>query len=291
MSWLAWLVLLLSVAGNLVMIPPSAYKNAVNAVFTTTDPHPMPIVIPRSRITSKYMKYIPGDAAIVCDRSMEKCITHHIPGWISETKTKCDAEKNCTAEVIFDQRWIDPLPFVIVCSLGSPCLVILCIVVLVNGLPLFGDWVATEIWEQERNYTVTSYFTKRMLMAQRYILFCKATGYWKDSEWKSPYAAYADATTMATFTPEDGFRLRFLEDGAPELPAWRFRKVTRPSAPERIRKEWAEAVKMRDTIGVRIDVGAGIGIEWRQDGGMRVWCWYQAYDSYIPEPVSAPQTE
>ena len=45
---------------------------------------------------------------------------------------------------------------------------------------------------------------------------------------------------------------------------------------------------MRDTVGVRMDVDGVIGVEWRADGGMRVWIYGRAYDSYVETPGDAP---
>lgn len=158
--------------------------------------------------------------------------------------------------------------------------------------PKIGDWLAVKVWDSDHVFTVNTWFTRRMDAHQRRDLFRKATGDQKGSKWKTQdFATHSDRVSTITYTPDDGFRLYLLWDGAPEPPAWRFRKAEKPAIPMRIRKYWAEAVEMRDTIGVRMDVGAGIGIEWRADGGMRVWIGETAYDSYAPEPVSAPPTE
>lgn len=94
---------------------------------------------------------------------------------------------------------------------------------------------------------------------------------------------------MMLFSPEAGFRLHQLWNNAPVVP-WRFRKVDHAWAPPYIRTKWAQAVRMRDTVGVRMRVDPGIDVEWRADGGMRVWIDGSAYDSYIAEPAPAAET-
>ena len=296
MSWLAWLVLLLSVAGNVAMfstmIPPSMYKAVSNVVLPANEPHPMPVVIPRARINCFFDTPIPDDAAVLCDRDLKNCIPFRIPGWIDRLFAECDKDGICTATVLLNPAWIFAYPLVCM-SVIAAVVGVLCVgMYLSKELPRLGDWVAMKVWDQNDDCTFNEYFKRRAAAYMRYNVFCWATGYWADSKQKpAKFATFSNMSTI-TFTPDEGFRLYLLWDGAPELPVWRFRRVEKPPTPMRVRKEWAEAVKMRDTTGVRIDVGAGIGIEWRTDGGMRVWIGdTHAYDSYVPEPVSVPPTE
>lgn len=287
MPWMLWAVLVISVAGNLAMVPSSVYTPVFRAVLPG-EPHPLPVVIPRSRITSEHEQYIPDDAAVFCDLGLKNCIPYRIPGWIYKFRPECTNDGICKATVFFDKQRTD---LSLMMFLG-PLLFLAAMIVFVVALTEFPGWCDTAInalyVQGFLDSTVSPAFMKRMQSTQRYILFAKATGYQPQLTWNSRHAAYADATTMATFTPEDGFRLRLLWGGAPELPVWRFREVAKPPSPPRIRKEWSEAMKMRDTVGVRMDVDGVIGVEWRADGGMRVWIHERAYDSYVETPANAP---
>ncbi len=287
MSWMLWAVLVISVAGNLAMVPSSVYTPVFRAVLPG-EPHPLPVVIPRSRITSEHEQYIPDDAAVFCDLGLKNCIPYRIPGWIDELRPKCTNDGICKATVFFDKQRTD---LSLMMFLG-PLLFLAAMIVFVVALTEFPGWCDTAInalyVQGFLDSTVSSAFMKRMQSTQRYILFAKATGNRTRYTCNYRHASYADATTMATFTPEDGFRLRLLWSGAPELPVWRFREVAKPSIPPRIRKEWSEAMKMRDTVGVRMNIDGVIGVEWRADGGMRVWIHERAYDSYVETPANAP---
>lgn len=293
MSWLAWLVLLLSVAGNITMFSTMIPPTVASMVFRANEPHPMPIVIPRDRIDCFFDTLLPDDAAILCERDLKNCIPFHIPGWIDKVVAECNKDGICTATVTFDLAWVFAHAFIFMCIIVVPMVALCTGMYLSKELPRLGDWVAMKVWDQNDDCTYNNDFKRRVAAYMRYNVFCWATGYWTASKWKpATFATFSNIMSTITFTPDDGFRLYLLWDGAPELPAWRFRKVEEPPTPMRVRKEWAEAVKMRDTTGVRIDVGAGIGIEWRADGGMRVWIGNNhAYDSYVPEPVSVPPAE
>lgn len=65
-----WAVLVISVAGNLAMVPSSVYTPVFRAVLPG-EPHPLPVVIPRSRITSEPEQFIPDDAAVFCDLGLK----------------------------------------------------------------------------------------------------------------------------------------------------------------------------------------------------------------------------
>lgn len=282
-----WAVLVISVAGNLAMVPSSVYTPVFRAVLPG-EPHPLPVVIPRSRITSEPEQFIPDDAAVFCDLGLKNCIPYRIPGWIYKFRPECTNDGICKATVFFDKQRTD---LSLMMFLG-PLLFLAAMIVFVVALTEFPGWCDTAInalyVQGFLDSTVSPAFMKRMQSTQRYILFAKATGYQPQLTWNSRHAAYADATTMATFTPEDGFRLRLLWGGAPELPVWRFREVAKPPSPPRIHREWSKAMKMRDTVGVRMDVDGVIGVEWRADGGMRVWIYGRAYDSYAETPANAP---
>lgn len=100
-------------------------------------------------------------------------------------------------------------------------------------------------------------------------------------------AAYVhDGKVLVTYTHRDGFHLRSTRADAYPFPAWRFQKVEFPAArPARVAMDFGAVVEKYRTTGVCFDVGGDIGIEWRADGWMRVWCGGAAYDSYAIRDV------
>lgn len=258
---------------------PNIHK--FTAVATPAETSQMPIVIPRARITSEHEHYIPDNAFIVCDRDLKQCFAHHMPDglWLTIRK-QCNATGACEARVDFVPIWASTLFDVFML-----CTFILGIFLLIFCLPVLGDWVAL-VMSNLVGFTTGDNlaFKQRMLSAQRTNLFVTATKHWSRYSLESEFATYSDKKTMMLFSPEDGFRLYPLWNNAPVVP-WRFRKVDHASAPPHICTKWAQAVRMRDTVGVRMRIDPGIDIEWRADGGMRVWIDGSAYDSYIAEPA------
>jgi hypothetical protein len=84
-----------------------------------------------------------------------------------------------------------------------------------------------------------------------------------------------------TYTPADGLCLRSTHKDAPQFPAWHFQKVTLPcTKPPMVTVDFAEILEKHRSTGVCFNVGYDVAIEWREDGGMRVWNENVAYDSY-----------
>lgn len=286
MPWPAWLaVLLLSAAGvatiTLMVVPVRTHETVSNAVLAAVEPHPFPMVIPRSRISSLHMQ---DGAAVFCDRDMKECISHHISGWISDIRTKCSPYGFCTATVKHYFLQNDIILWVICVCLSPMILVFVCL--FIGGRPacLIKAAYMTFMETIDRNDAnmYESRFNQCILACHRAILFEKATG--DGYAWKHKRDMYMDTATLMTFTPEEGFRLRLLCDGAPVFPAWRFRRAEKADAGTPVPATWVDAMARRNEANIRMDVGQGIGIEWRADG-MRVWINDRAYDSYPAEPA------
>ena len=286
MPWPAWLaVLLLSAAGvatiTLMVVPVRTHETVSNAVLAAVEPHPFPVVIPRSRISSLHMQ---DDAAVFCDRDMKKCISHHISGQISEIRTKCSPYGFCTAMVKHYFLQDDIIIWIICMCLSLVSLVF--VGIFIDGRPacLFtaAYMIFMKLFDRTDANTHGRRFNQCILACRRTILFEKATG--AGYAWECKRDMYMDTATLMTFTPEEGFRLRLLCDGAPVFPAWRFRRAEKAAAGTPVPATWAYAMKRHNDVGVRMDVGQGIGIEWRTNG-MRVWINDRAYDSYPAEPA------
>ncbi len=278
MSWMLWAVLAISVADHAALHYPGVF-----AAIAPIQPASSTVTIPHSRISGVHGETFSYNAVVYCNPGLTDCIANHIDGKIVKFHPSCDTNQMCSVKVEFQEMSQSDMYALLI--LSGMCVVSLMAMFLITPI---SDFIVVKTRAQSYGLTDSDYFFQRMLSAQRQILFLKATGYNRTYPWKSNHASYADDTTMATFTPEDGFRLRLLWGGAPELPVWRFREVAKPPSPPRIRREWSKAMKMRDTVGVCMDVDGVIGVGWRADGGMRVWIHGRAYDSYVETPGDAP---
>ena len=254
----------------------------------------LPVVIPASRINAVQDVRIPGGAAVYCSRDLTDCIARNLTGVLS-IKVALDAHGEHRATVDFavdDRDAVVGAVFITVC-------VAICI--LLASLLMY-DVVKECLPLLYRDKNINAPPNSEVLRAMDSIgvrgVFCAALDIDYKNRKYSRRAAYADDFVMMSFTPEDGFRMRFVDPGD-EFPRSRFKEVdVEGHLPASYMKErWSPVVTyLRKTHHVCFYVHRGLGIEWRPDGGMRVWVIVdgkiRAYDS-VPfvEPVATDAAE
>lgn len=224
---------------------------------TGKDSHPLPVVIPHDRITGTHGEIIGNDAVLYCTRDLKTCIPTGFRDAVHAWTPTCDAQGNCRASVEFASSHSKSEPFVVMISW-----LFITMLLCKNEIhKFFADRIETNFNRKLRRFVLLS-----------------ATGH--DGTPRLPDAA-RNKETLMTYFPEEGFRLYFLWKDAPVFPAWTFQKVAPPpSAPYRVAKEWKDVARLYHVKCTRFDIGLGVGVEWRADGGMRVWHGDTAYDSF-----------
>lgn len=222
--------------------------------------HPLPVVIPHDRITGTHGEIIGNDAVLYCTRDLKTCIPTGFRDAVHAWTPTCDAQGSCRASVEFASSH-SKMELFVVCIIAFESWIFVMILSYKDGIhTFFADRIETNFNRKLRRFVLLS-----------------ATGH--DGTPRLPDAA-RNKETLMTYFPEEGFRLYFLWKDAPVFPAWTFQKVAPPpSAPYRVAKEWKDVARLYHVKCTRFDIGLGVGVEWRVDGGMRVWHGDTAYDS------------
>lgn len=233
----------------------------------------LPVTIPGTRATSATPDVaIPQDAVFFCARDLSECIARNITN-VQKITPSCDADGKCSVSVEFytGAGWLEISVIIsLLCSLAlvlSPAVPFLTIVIGPYG-------------------NIDSILGPNPILRR---VFCEAIGL-STSANPCGWAAYSDSASLVVYTFVDGLCI-CRPQSYPVLPAFRLHKVEKPTCPARVSMPWHEAICQTNT-GVRMDVCSGLGIEWRADGGLRVWATVHgrdvAYDSVaIEAPASA----
>ena len=235
--------------------------------------HPLPVVIPHDRITGTHGEPIGNDAVLYCTRDLKTCMPVGFNNAVHAWTPTCDAQGNCRASVEFASFSSKKGAFVfLMFVLELWMLFTILILIHKDGIhEFFANRIETNFNRKLRRFVLLS-----------------ATGH--DGAPRLPDAA-RNKETLMTYFPDEGFRLYFLWKDAPVFPAWTFQKVAPPpSAPYRVAKEWKDVARLYHVKGTRFDIGLGVGVEWRVDGGMRVWHGDTAYDAH-PAPSAERASE
>lgn len=247
-------------------------KQADNAHTAVPGCH-LPVTIPGTRATSATPDVaIPQDAVFFCARDLSECIARNITN-VQKITPSCDADGKCSVSVEFytGAGWLEISVIIsLLCSLAlvlSPAVPFLTIVI-----GPFGN--------------IDSRLGSNPTLRR---VFCEAIGLHTLNN-PCGWAAYSDSASLVVYTFVDGLCI-CRPQSYPVLPAFRLHKVEKPTCPTRVSMPWHEAICQTNT-GVRMDVCSGLGIEWRADGGLRVWATVHgrdvAYDSVaIEAPASA----
>lgn len=270
--------LLAMVLAAAICIPVIVKQKQVDDAHTNVPGYHLPVTIPSARIYSATPSMsIPADAVFFCARDLSECIHRNITR-VQKFTPSCDTDGKCRVLVEFHTagNWREKILVLIIDFL-------LVVLVLFIPIVLLLEIICNHVQNIDSIYG-SNHILRRV--------FCEAIGLGTSNN-PCGWAAYSDSASLVVYTFEDGLCI-CRPKSHPVLPAFRLRKVEKPTCPARMSMPWSKAICQTNT-GVRMDVCRGLGIEWRADGGLRVWATVNgtdvAYDSYPAEPSPAPASE